>query len=214
VPAGLALGALACGDTLVDSAYSGVPRFTLQGVVGGTSDALPEPEALVTTAMFWSPMGPTARDYDERVEQLGTASAAPVPRPYVMNLFDEPGPQHLYTTPSGAQYALGRVVAYLDTNRDGFLSRTEAAPLWAPGRYANAPVAPVAPAYSFDSLDANRDGFLSRAEAAPLANPATFDRYDGNRDGFLSRTEADLLLRSGVGGTYGTPTGTVYGPRY
>ena len=101
----------------------------------------------------------------------------------------------------------------LDTNRDGFLSRTEATPLWAPGRYANAPVAPAAPAYSFDSLDANRDGFLSRAEAAAIANPLNFDRHDANRDGFLSRTEADLLLRSGVGGTYGTPGGTVYGPR-
>ncbi len=36
-----------------------------------------------------------ARNYDELVEQLGTASAAPIPRPYVMNLFDEPGLQHL-----------------------------------------------------------------------------------------------------------------------
>lgn len=103
----------------------------------------------------------------------------------------------------------------LDANRDGFLSRNEAAPLWSSGRYANAPV-PVAPAplASFDSLDTNRDGFLSRAEAAPIANPLTFDRYDTNRDGFLSRGEADLLMRSGVGGTYGSPSGTVYGPRY
>lgn len=102
----------------------------------------------------------------------------------------------------------------LDANRDGFLSRDEAAPVWAPGRYATAPIAPAAPAYSFDSLDANRDGFLSRAEAASIANPLTFDRYDANRDGFLSRAEADPLMRSGVGGTYGSPSGTVYGPRY
>jgi Ca2+-binding EF-hand superfamily protein len=101
----------------------------------------------------------------------------------------------------------------LDANRDGFLSRTEAAPIWGPGRYATAPVPPAVPATSFESLDANRDGFLSRAEAAPIANPLTFDRYDANRDGFLSRSEADILMRSGVGGTYGTPSGTVYGPR-
>jgi Ca2+-binding EF-hand superfamily protein len=99
----------------------------------------------------------------------------------------------------------------LDANRDGFLSRAEAAPIWSSGRYATAP---VAPAWSFDSLDTNRDGFLSRAEAASIANPPAFDRYDSNRDGFLSRGEADVLMRSGVGGTYGTPTGTVYGPRY
>jgi len=71
-----------------------------------------------------------------------------------------------------------------------------------------------APLASFDSLDTNRDGFLSRAEAAPIANPLTFDRYDSNRDGFLSRGEADLMMRSGIGGTYGSPSGTVYGPRY
>ena len=101
----------------------------------------------------------------------------------------------------------------LDANRDGFLSRAEAAPVWSSGRYATAPVAPAAPGMSFDSLDTNRDGFLSRAEAAPVANPLVFDRHDSNRDGFLSRSEADVLMRSGVGGTYGTPSGTVYGPR-
>lgn len=124
-PVCLAVGALACGETLVDSDYSGTPLFTLQGVVGGPTEVPLESGALVTTAMFWSPQGPTARSYGELVEQLGTASAAPVPRPYVMNLFDEPGPQHLYTTPSGARYALGRVVAYLDTNRNGRLDPSE-----------------------------------------------------------------------------------------
>ena len=103
----------------------------------------------------------------------------------------------------------------LDANRDGFLSRAEAAPIWSSGGYATAP-APVVPApvMSFDSLDTNRDGFLSRGEAAPIANPLTFDRYDSNRDGFLSRGEADVMFRSGVGGTFGSPTGTVDGPRY
>ena len=125
VPVCLAMGGLACGDTLVDSAYSGAPRFTLQGVVGGTSDALPDSESLVTTAMFWSPQGPMARNYDELVEQPGTASAGQASRPYVMNLFDEPGSQHLYTAPSGARYALGRVVAYIDTNRNGRLDPSE-----------------------------------------------------------------------------------------
>jgi Ca2+-binding EF-hand superfamily protein len=100
----------------------------------------------------------------------------------------------------------------LDINRDGFLSRSEAAPVMSTDRYAGPRVAP-APLISFDSLDVNRDGYLSRAEAAAIANPLTFDRYDANRDGFLSRAEADNLFRSGVGGTYGTPVGTVYGPR-
>ncbi len=101
----------------------------------------------------------------------------------------------------------------LDVNRDGFLSRSEAAPLLSSAyvtrdRYRAAPVA-----LSFERLDADRDGYLTRAEASVIANPATFDRYDTNRDGFLSRAEAEPLLRSGVGGTYGAPVGTVYGPR-
>ena len=98
----------------------------------------------------------------------------------------------------------------LDLNRDGFLSLAEAEPLMrAPApTYSGAPVT-----YSFDRLDDNRDGFLSRPEAALVANPLTFDRFDSNRDGFLSRAEADLLLRSGVGVTGTTTSGSVYGPR-
>lgn len=118
-PVCLAACALACGDTLVDASYSGTPLFSLQGVVGGRSDAISGPDTLVTTAMFWSPQGLMARGYDELVEQWGTASAAPAPRPYVMNVFDVPGSEHLATAPSGARYAMGRVVAYLDTNRNG-----------------------------------------------------------------------------------------------
>lgn len=100
----------------------------------------------------------------------------------------------------------------LDANRDGFLSRAEVEPALrttqvADGRYVTVPV------YTFDTLDADRDGFLSRSEAAPAANPPTFDRYDGNRDGFLSRAESDPLLRSGVGSTGTTSSGTVYYPR-
>ena len=124
-PVCLAAGALACGDTLVDSSYSGTPLFTLQGVVAGPSEVISDPETLVTTAMFWSPQGVMARGYDELVEQRGTASAAPIPRPYVMNLFDVPGSQHLYTAPSGARYAIGRVVAYVDTNRNGWRAPSE-----------------------------------------------------------------------------------------
>lgn len=121
----LAMGALSCGDTLVDSTYSGEPLFTLQGVIAGPANVPLDPEAPVTTAMFWSPQGLTARGYDELVEQPGTASAAQIPRPYVMNLFDEPSSQHYYTTPSGARYAIGRVVAYLDSNRNGLLDPSE-----------------------------------------------------------------------------------------
>jgi Ca2+-binding EF-hand superfamily protein len=129
-----------------------------------------------------------------------------------------------------------------DTDRNGFLSLTEALPhlRWLEGRGM----------VSFDTLDTNRDGFLSRAEAESVWKWArvvegrtiivlpgsSFDRLDTNRDGFLSRGEAASMASSAafdrydsnrdgflsrseadplfaVGGTAATYGGTVYGPR-
>lgn len=107
----------------------------------------------------------------------------------------------------------------LDVDRDGFLSRAEANPLigtarWVDGRWVVAtPAAPVVAPFSFDRFDGDRDGFLTRAEASPAIGAATFDRFDANRDGFLSRGEADIMMRSNVGATYGTPSGVIYSPR-
>ena len=99
-----------------------------------------------------------------------------------------------------------------DTNRDGFLTRAEADPLLRSARVPGGPVI-AAPVWSFDRLDTDRDGFLSRAEASPLASPGEFDRHDSNRDGFLSRAEADFAFGARVGGTAGSSSGTLYGPR-
>ena len=93
----------------------------------------------------------------------------------------------------------------LDTNRDGFLSRAELAPLGAfPGTIATVPA--ETPANAFHRLDLNRDGFLSRAEAGNMFSTipgGSFDAIDTNRDGYLSMAEAmphmQLLYR-------GTPT--------
>lgn len=136
----------------------------------------------------------------------------------------------------------GASFAASDTDRNGFLSLTEALPhlRWLESRGM----------VSFDTFDTNRDGFLSRAEAEPVWKWArvvegrtiivlpssSFDRLDTNRDGFLSRGEAASIAGSatfdrydsnrdgflsrgeaeplfGVGGTAATYGGTVYGPR-
>lgn len=89
------------------------------------------------------------------------------------------------------------VFAALDTNRDGFLSRSEASVLM------NAvPSSP--PFYSyFDTLDTNRDGFLSRAEAEPLVRST---RYTSGRWIIAPWPPAGVTLLPYTGGT-------VYGPR-
>jgi len=51
----------ACGDTLVDGAYSGTPRFTLQGKVMGDSDNVNafdfDHAPMRTSQTFMSPAG-------------------------------------------------------------------------------------------------------------------------------------------------------------
>jgi len=87
----------------------------------------------------------------------------------------------------------------LDTNRDGFLSRAELAPLQMAGSDRYVIRGEPGTAAAFHAFDRNGDGFLSRteAEAALRAAPgSTFAHFDTNRDGFLSMAEASPLLGS------------------
>ena len=81
-----------------------------------------------------------------------------------------------------------------DTNRDGYLSRTEVDALPITNRTA----APADPTMGFQRLDVDRDGFLNRSEAQYMLNSipgASFDTIDSNRDGFISAAEAAPHLR-------------------
>ncbi len=86
----------------------------------------------------------------------------------------------------------------LDTNRDGFLSRAELAPLQMAGTDRYVLHGSMGHAARFHALDRDGDGFLTRSEAASLG--IEFTRYDTNADGFLSMAEATPIfgaMRSG-----------------
>jgi hypothetical protein len=111
----LAGAGLACGDTLVDGRYSGTARFIVGGSVNGTSQYVDSEHPTVRVGVFWSVKKPGGGD-DVLVEQPGTSVSAEYYRRFELKLFDEPGPEHLNTPPSGASYAIGWLAAYQDTN--------------------------------------------------------------------------------------------------
>lgn len=113
----LAGAAVACGETLVDQTYSGTPLFTLRGRVVAPSDYVDEEDAEVLLEVLWSPGG--AEKADRLVQQPGTTRRTAFFRSFELHLFDEPGREHLYTTPSGARYAIGRLGGFRDANGNG-----------------------------------------------------------------------------------------------
>jgi hypothetical protein len=67
--------------------------------------------------VLWSPGG--AGRADRLVQQPGTTYRTAFFRSFEMPLFDEPGSEHLYTSPSGARYAIGRLGGFRDVNGNG-----------------------------------------------------------------------------------------------
>jgi hypothetical protein len=124
--AGLASGALACGDALIDGTYAGTPRFTFQGAVNGESESVDEAQPEVSVAVFWVVRFGAGRN-DELVEQPGTSVRTEFYRAFQMKMFDEPGDAHLLTAQTGARFGVARLGAYRDVNRNG--RRDEAEPL-------------------------------------------------------------------------------------
>jgi hypothetical protein len=115
----LASATVSCGDALVDETYRGAPRFTVRGSVMGTSEYVDEEHPEVSIAVLWSPRGAWMDREATLLEQQGTSRLAEYYRPFELHLFDEPGAEHLYTTPSGARYGIARLGAYQDENRNG-----------------------------------------------------------------------------------------------
>lgn len=115
----LASVTVSCGDSLVDETYRGTPRFTMRGSVAGTSEYVDEEHPEVSVAVFWSPGGAAMDSNATLIEQRGTSQLAEFYRPFDLKLFDEPGAEYFYTTPSGARYGIARLGAYQDLNENG-----------------------------------------------------------------------------------------------
>lgn len=122
----LSCAALACGDALVDSAYSGTPLFTVLGSVSGTSEYVNAEHPDVSIALFWSLQGQQpGPGEDTVVEQPGTSLRAEYYRAFALRLFDEPEGGNLFTRPSGARYGVAYLGAYRDVNGNGARDASE-----------------------------------------------------------------------------------------
>jgi hypothetical protein len=115
----LASATVSCGDALVDGTYRGTPRFTMRGLVSGTSEYVDGAHPVVSIAVFWSPGGVWMDQNATLIEQRGTSQLAEFYRPFELKLFDEPGAEHLYTAPSGARYGIARLAGFQDANENG-----------------------------------------------------------------------------------------------
>jgi hypothetical protein len=106
-----------CGDPLVEISYGDPPKLILRGSLDDAQPPLELPRDIVRGGIFWLPRGrEKITSYSELVEQSSNGQSLPADFTWI--LFDEPGPEHLATTPSGARYGLGLPLAYVDANGD------------------------------------------------------------------------------------------------
>ena len=103
-----------------------------------------------------------------------------------------------------------RLFKALDSNHDGFVTKSEIAALQADFDKRSASSAPKRADRMFNRLDADRDGRITIGEAAaskskkgPSPKPTRrggstlFARADGNKDGVITRAEFDAATASG-----------------
>lgn len=129
----LALALLAaaggCGDALIDREYRGIPIWQIVGSVS-TTDSGPSGAPPHRLAMFYSPDALTQSASSEEavraalsqlVEDTGTTITLQPGVGYVLNLYEPPAPALRARSESGgdAGFAVGRIMAYTDENRDG-----------------------------------------------------------------------------------------------
>jgi hypothetical protein len=67
-------------------------------------------------AMFWNPKGELGRDPTEFVEQLSSGMEQQIPNPFLINMFEYPGAEHIARTPDGRSrgFGIGRLLVYVD----------------------------------------------------------------------------------------------------
>ena len=75
----------------------------------------------VRIALFWNPSGETPRPASQLVEQTSASQAVAVGNPYILNMFDLPGADHIARTYDGRSrgFGIGRVLGYADLDANG-----------------------------------------------------------------------------------------------
>jgi hypothetical protein len=119
---GLVLSSLSlgCGDALVDSEFRGKAVWQFSGGLerkGSGADS----SLTVRLAMFWNPKGELGRDPTEFVEQMSSGMEQQIPNPFLINMFEYPGAEHIARTPDGRSrgFGIGRLLVYVDHDLNG-----------------------------------------------------------------------------------------------
>jgi len=143
--------------------------------------------------------------FPTRPAMAGSASLSPSPAVHARHSF-------FTSNENRADVAahVERTFKNLDSNHDGFITKSEIAALEAQFEDRAAKSAPKRAARMFDRLDVDRDGRITveeaaRARSAKLhtAKPtrregsSLFARADGNKDGMITRAEFDSAVASG-----------------
>jgi hypothetical protein len=117
-----------CGEGLIDREYRGIPIFQIKGNLSASDGT--ESGAPMRIALFYSPDALTQKADSEGamrlalsqlIEDTGTTITVQAGQSYTLNIYEPPAPQLRARSPSGgdAGFAAGRIMAYLDENRDG-----------------------------------------------------------------------------------------------
>lgn len=105
-----------CGDALFDDQFRGTPIWQRKGEIRQGAEATSDLSAL-RVALFWSPGGAQENVLERYVEQTTTSVPISLTLTYVLNVFEPPGSAQKVKV-QGATYAVGRLLAYTDTNRN------------------------------------------------------------------------------------------------
>lgn len=116
-----ALGAVTgCGDPLVDEQYRGVRIWQTSGGINGLLDSSLVGQSL-RLALFYTTEITGDVDPARLIEHRGASTSVQLGVGYTLGMFEPPGEPLMVRNPDGssAGYAVGRLIAYADANRDG-----------------------------------------------------------------------------------------------
>ena len=121
-----------CGDGLTDGTFPGDPLITLSGFIqdqtplGSDDDddtTARLPRSPIKVAIFWSQGGLSGAGSEvSGVEQQAIARSI-FPAEFTLSIYSPPHPSVLFDAAGSGKLALGMLVAYADTDRDGLYDK-------------------------------------------------------------------------------------------